>query len=142
MSDNRRFVAGNRPGDTDTLADYTVKWWGARIKALRAMPFLLAILLMHEEISRHVTFRTSQCRGLHGRCRLAADPREITMSPFIERNPTQFFAVIGAAYVPERHLDSYSYYAEHATCRQSRWLRARANDVTTEQIGAATVDLR
>jgi hypothetical protein len=64
------------------------------------------------------------------------------MSPFIEKKPTQFFAVIGAAYVPERHLDSYSHYAEHATSRQSRSLRADANDVTTEQIDAATVELR
>jgi hypothetical protein len=64
------------------------------------------------------------------------------MSRFIERNPTQFFAVIGAAYVPERHLDSYSYYAEHATRAQSRWLRALANDVTTEQIDRVTVELR
>ena len=30
------------------------------------------------------------------------------MSPFMEKNPTQFFAVVGAAYVPEHHLDTYS----------------------------------
>jgi hypothetical protein len=62
------------------------------------------------------------------------------MSPFIEKNPTQFFSVVGAAYVPERHLDSYSHGAEHA--RQSRSLRTDANDVTAEQIDAATVELR
>jgi hypothetical protein len=32
------------------------------------------------------------------------------MSFSIEKNPTQFFAVVGAAYIPEHHLDARSHY--------------------------------
>ncbi len=48
------------------------------------------------------------------------------MSPSIARNPTQFFAVVGAAYIPERHLDSRCRYLMPD---QDRGLLGRALDL-------------
>lgn len=35
------------------------------------------------------------------------------MSRSLEKDPTRFFSVVGAAYVPERHADSFDHSANH-----------------------------
>jgi hypothetical protein len=51
------------------------------------------------------------------------------MSPSIAKNPTQFFAVVGAAYVPEHHLDSRCRYL---LADEGRGLLSRALDLLNE----------
>jgi hypothetical protein len=41
------------------------------------------------------------------------------MSLRINKNPTQFFAVVGAAYIPEHHLDRYGHYLESPRPKQA-----------------------
>jgi hypothetical protein len=53
----------------------------------------------------------------------------------MEKNPTQFFAVVGAAYVPEHHLESYCRHAERSACKKFIWLPANANDAPTIELG-------
>jgi hypothetical protein len=51
------------------------------------------------------------------------------MSPSIARNPTQFFAVVGAAYIPEHHFDSHRRYL---TADDNRGLLGRALDLLNQ----------
>jgi hypothetical protein len=67
--------------------------------------------------------------------------KEAKMSPFIDKNPTQFFSVVGAAYVPERHLDSYSRHAERSARKESIWL-PDADDTATTQSHTWTLQIR
>ena len=50
------------------------------------------------------------------------------MSPMIAKNPTQFFAVVGAAYIREHHLDSHRYL----TGDDERGLFGRALDLLNQ----------
>jgi hypothetical protein len=63
--------------------------------------------------------------------------KEVKMSPFMEKNPTQFFAVVGAAYVPEHHLDTYS-RCERSPSKKFIWLPGDADEAATTQ----TLELR
>jgi len=51
------------------------------------------------------------------------------MSPSIVKNHTQFFTVVGAAYIPEHHLDSRCRYL---TVEQERGLLSRALDLLNQ----------
>ncbi len=64
------------------------------------------------------------------------------MCPFIEKNPTQFFAVVGAAYLAERHLDSCSHFPERSSWRQRTWLPARVDDLISQHFHAGNVELQ
>jgi hypothetical protein len=55
--------------------------------------------------------------------------RRLQMSPSIAKNPTQFFSVVGAAYVQEHHLDNRCRYL---TADQERGLMSRALDWLNE----------
>jgi hypothetical protein len=82
------------------------------------------------EISSSVTFRTSSLNSARP-LSLEIERREVFMTNLIEKDPTEFFSVVGAAYVPERRSESNRHLAEPQGDRRT--------DIKLSEFGAAAL---